>query len=86
MDKGLKFYDIGDTQGSQYEYSDYTQNSQIDKEDNDITIDSLTLTQTTEKDLIEDGSQNSDLNFEDTEENDLDFVTEDQNEHKECCQ
>lgn len=85
MDKGLKFYDIGDTQGSQYEYSDYTQDTQLgDKDENDFTLDSLT--QATDKELIEDGSQNSDLNFEDTEENDLDFVTEDQNEHKECCQ
>jgi len=87
MDKGLKFYDIGDTQGSQYEYSDYTQNSQLeDKDENDFTLDSLTLTQATDKELIEDESQNSEFNFEDTEENDLDFVTEDQNEHKECCQ
>jgi len=85
MDKGLKFYDIGDTQGSQYEYSDYTQDNQLgDKDENDFTLDSLT--QATEKESNEDGSQNSDLNFEDTEENDFDFVTEDQNENKQCCQ
>jgi len=50
MDKGLKFYDIGDTQGSQYEYSDYTQDTQLgDKDENDFTLDSLT--QVTDKEL-----------------------------------